>query len=140
MLLQLLPKRTFANPEAREKWQRTSAVYGTAIPILHGWLATFIYLSLRKARRATRTLTDAEMGRSEAHRSLLAAQLVAAHARVDPQFVLQELDTIERSYEADPARADARLDDLIVFLRDAIPRLRPEEMPEAKREPQGSPG
>lgn len=125
---QTLPKRTYANPEVRTRWLRISAMYGAAMPILHGWLATFIYISLRRQRRAARALTDAQMGRSEAQRSLLAAQLLAAHAQVDPAFVLERLETIERTYEADPAGADAQLDELIAFLRAAIPRLRSDEV------------
>ena len=38
--------------------------------------------------------------------------------------MIQTLERIERTYEEDPAAADARLDELIAFLRDAIPRLR----------------
>jgi hypothetical protein len=38
--------------------------------------------------------------------------------------VFRALATIEEAYEDDPARADALLDDLIAFLRAAIPRLR----------------
>jgi LytS/YehU family sensor histidine kinase len=72
-------------------------------------------------------LADAEVGRSEAQASLIAAQLVAAHAQVDPAFVLKRLEDIEQSYAANPEAADAELDELIVFLRDAIPRLRTED-------------
>jgi LytS/YehU family sensor histidine kinase len=62
---------------------------------------------------------------------LLAAQLVAANAQVDPAFVMTTLETIERTYEKDPVRADAQLDEFILYLRDAIPRLRNDEQPEA---------
>ena len=125
---QTLQKRKHASPEARVEWQKNSAMKDVTSMVIYGWLATFIYVSLRKARRATQTLNDAEMGRSEAQRTLLAAQLVAAHAQVDPAFVLERLETIERAYEADPAGADAQLDELIAFLRAAIPRLRSDEM------------
>jgi len=95
--------------------------------VIHGWIATFIYVRLRKSRRAARVLADAEIERAEAQRSLIAAQLMAAHAQVDPAFVLQALADIERTYESNPARADVLLDEFIVFLRDAIPRLRADE-------------
>jgi len=94
---------------------------------VHGCLAMFIYMNLRKSRHAARVLADAEVGRSEAQASLIAAQLVAAHAQVDPAFVLKRLEDIEQSYAANPEAADAELDELIVFLRDAIPRLRTED-------------
>jgi hypothetical protein len=125
---QTLKKRTHASPEARVEWQKAAAMKDVTSMVIYGWLATFIYVSLRKSRRATQTLNDAEMGRSEAQRTLLAAQLLAAHAEVDPVFVLERLEAIEQAYEADPAGADAQLDELIAFLRAAIPRLRSEEM------------
>ncbi len=125
---QTLPKRTHASPEARVKWQREFAMKGVTTIILYGWLGTFIYVNLRKSRRATRALNDAEVGRSEAQRSLLAAQLVVTQAQIDPDFVLRTLATIERAYETDPKGADAQLDTLIAFLRDAIPRLRSDDL------------
>ena len=95
----------------------------------YGSLAMFIYVRLRNARLAARALADAEIRRSEEQRALIAAQLVAAQARIDPAFVMKALDDIERTYEVDPARADVALDEFIAFLRDAIPRLRAEEKP-----------
>ncbi len=121
-------KTTSTDPIARAKAHRVSAMTGLgALALIHGWLATFIYVRLRNSRRATKALADAEIGRSEAQRSLLAAQLVAAHAQVDPAFVLQALEKVERAYEEDSARADALLDEFIAFLRDAIPKLRADE-------------
>jgi hypothetical protein len=52
--------------------------------------------------------------------------LVAAHAQVDPAFVLQKIVDVERAYDIDPAPADILLDEFIAFLREAIPRLREE--------------
>jgi hypothetical protein len=94
----------------------------------HGCLATLIYARLRNSRRAARSLAEAEFDRSEAQRKLLASQLDAAHAEVDPARVIDRLESIGRTYETDPDAADAQLDDLIRFLRDAIPRLRRDEI------------
>jgi hypothetical protein len=118
----------------RENWaassdrtRTTNLMIGSAGALSYGWIATFIYVRLRKARRAARALADAEFERSEAQRRLIAEQLVAAHAQVDPAFVLQKLEDVERAYETDPARADVLLDEFISYLREAIPRLRAEE-------------
>jgi hypothetical protein len=92
--------------------------------VVYGWLATFIYAGLRNSRRATQALAEAEIERSEANRALVASQLEAAHAEIDPAVVFGALETIERTYEENPARADALLDELIAMLRAAIPRLR----------------
>jgi LytS/YehU family sensor histidine kinase len=108
--------------------------------VVHGWFATFIYVGLRNSRRAARALADAEVERSEAQRSLLAAQLLAAQSQVDPEFVMRTLEGIERIYEKEPAAADAQLDELIAFLRDAIPRLRSDErrtLRDPLKDPQG---
>jgi hypothetical protein len=121
-----------ATPEAKEKFHRLSAITGVGgLALIHGWLATFIYVRLRNSRRATQALADAEIERSEAQRNLLAAQLVAAHAEVDPAFVLTKLEEVERAYEVDASRADRLLDEFITFLRDAIPRLRADDRAEA---------
>jgi hypothetical protein len=93
----------------------------------YGFLAMFIYVRLRNARLAAQALAQAEIERSEAQRVLLAAQLVAARAQLDPAFVVKALDRIEQAYESDPARAERLLDEFIVFLRAAIPRIRDEE-------------
>jgi hypothetical protein len=130
---QIIAGKTFANKtkvnrDTQAKARRLDAMLGLGTKaLIHGWLATFIYVRLRKSRHAARVLAQAEIERTEAQRNLLAAQLVAAHAQVDPAFVLRALEKVELTYETDPAGADALLDDLIAFLRDAIPRLRAEE-------------
>ena len=129
---QTLAKIDFAQSEAQRKTPRLYAMMAMSSPLIQGWLAAFIYLRLRSSRRAARALADAEVERSEAQRSLLAAQLVAAHAQVDPAFVLQELEKVERAYESDPTRADILLDEFIAFLRAAIPKIRAEGLPEAE--------
>jgi hypothetical protein len=120
---------------------RTDRVFGVGFDgVVHGWFATFIYVGLRNSRRAARALADAEVERSEAQRSLLAAQLLAAQSQVDPEFVMRTLEGIERIYEKEPAAADAQLDELIAFLRDAIPRLRSDErrtLRDPLKDPQG---
>ena len=132
--LRLAPKRVIgggvASPEKTftPQHRKTIAVFEVGFDgVVLGWLATFIHVGLRNSRRAARALTDAEIERTEAQRNLLAAQLVAANAQVDPAFVMKSLETIEAAYEDDPVRADALLDEFIVFLRDAIPRLRLED-------------
>jgi hypothetical protein len=87
-------------------------------------LATMIYVRLRNSRLAARALAEAEYGRSEASRKLLASRLEAAQAEIDPARIIQALEAIERAYDDDPAAAETRLDELIAFIRGAIPHLR----------------
>ena len=126
---QLLNLHAGVSSAAQAKARSLSAMtgFGTTT-VIYGWLATFIYVRLRRARNAARVLAEAEIGRSEAQRNLLAAQLVAAHAEVDPEFVLRTLAEVERTYEIDVVRGDVLLDEFIAYLRDAIPRLRGDEI------------
>jgi hypothetical protein len=124
---QTIFKKSTASPEEQAKARRVNVTLGFSSVLGYGWVATFIYMRLRKARGAARALADAEVERAEAQRALLAAQLVAANAQVDPAFVLRALEEVERAYEIDPAHGDILLDRFIVFLRDAIPRLRATE-------------
>jgi len=94
---------------------------------LYGGLGAIIFVVLRNGRNAARALEEAELQRSTASQRLLAARLEAARARVDPEVTLRELERIEALYERDRIAADALMDDLIVRLREAIPRVRLEE-------------
>jgi hypothetical protein len=129
--LRMAPKRVISGGSMNKletlspQHQRNVAVFLVGFDgVVHGWLATFIYVGLRNSRRAARALAEAEIARSEANRVLIEAQLQAANAEVDPATMFQTLETIERTYEENPARADALLDDLIANLRAAIPHLR----------------
>ena len=121
-----MPAKKVGTPEVRQKLYAILSV-GLTDGVFHGWLATFIYAYLRNARLTARALADAEIRRSEANRRLLASRLESRHAEVDPDDVLLRLEGIRLTYETDPGAADARMDELIAFLRDAIPRLRTEE-------------
>lgn len=105
-------------------WGRFNAAYIAVQAGFDAMLATLIYVRLRNSRLAARALAEAEWGRSEANRSLLASSLEAAQAEIDPALVIQALEAIERDYDDDPAAAENRLDELIAFLRGAIPHLR----------------
>jgi hypothetical protein len=116
--------------EYSQRHRAATAVLMGLDGVVYGCLGTFFYAGLRRARRAARVLADAEVARSEAQRAVVAAQLLAARALVDPEFVMRRLDTIEGIYGHDPAAADQQLDELIAFLRGAIPRLRSDRSPQ----------
>ena len=86
--------------------------------------AAGLYVWLRRSRTAELALEAARLARTDAERRLAEAQLLAAHGSVEPDAVLRRLDAIESAFARDPQRADAMLDDLIQFLRAAVPRLR----------------
>jgi hypothetical protein len=92
----------------------------TWLPV--GSAAVFLYAHRRAARRTARILHEAELDRI--HRSKLAfeSRLQAMQARVEPQFLFNTLAQVERLYQLDPALASVMLDDLIAYLRAAMPR------------------
>ena len=90
-------------------------------------LAVFLvyqYGGHARSEEASRRLQQLQREQQAARRRLVEAQLQAMQARVDPQMFFDVLDSVQRLYATDAARAEALLDELIVFLRAALPRLR----------------
>ena len=80
----------------------------------------------RQHRQAAARLAAAQSAQREARRRIVQARLQGMQARIDPQLLFELLDTLRRLYAADAARAERFLDELIGFLRGALPRLRSE--------------
>lgn len=95
--------------------------------LLLGGLAVFVYVRLRRARRTQAAFEQAELQRVNASRQVLRSQLAAMQARVEPKFLFNTLGHVEALYERDAASADRMLDDLIAYLRAALPQLRGED-------------
>lgn len=96
------------------------AVFGTLV----GGLATIVRVNWRTAVAARRRQHEAERARALAQRRTLESQLQALQARVEPMFLFGTLERIQQLYRSDAAAAGAMLEDLIVFLRSALPHLR----------------
>jgi signal transduction histidine kinase len=95
--------------------------------LLLGGLAVFVYVRLRRARRIQAAFEQAELERVTVSRQVLRSQLAAAQAQVEPKFLFNTLGHVEALYERDAASADRMLDDLIAYLRAALPQLRGED-------------
>ena len=89
-----------------------------------GGLATFVYVDRRRARAEVAHLHNAEMERARTARDVFESRLQAMQARVEPQFLFNTLAQVKRLYEMDPALAQRMLDELIAYLRAAMPRMR----------------
>jgi hypothetical protein len=100
--------------------------YFGARTILLAMLGSAVYIWIRHGRRQAQALAAAELQRAEAERVLLLSRIEAVEAEVDPSAVFATLEAIENAYPTDRETADAMLDEMIVFLRAAIPRLRAE--------------
>ena len=72
---------------------------------------------------AAERLDAAKAAQREVRRRLAYGQLKAVQARIDPQFLFDMLEAVRRAYERDPERAERLLDELVAFLRAALPRL-----------------
>jgi hypothetical protein len=104
-------------------WLNTT-VYHAMSWLMLGGLATFVYVD-RKSARATRVrLAAAELERTRRAKRMLESRLAAMQARVEPQFLFNTLAQVRDLYEANAALGERTLDDLIAYLRAAMPRMR----------------
>ncbi len=87
-------------------------------------LGAFSYYHRRRALQRVNALQRAQFRRAELARRTFEARLQAMQARVEPQLLFNTLSQVERLYEVDTTMADRMLDDLIVYLRAALPQLR----------------
>jgi len=69
-------------------------------------------------------LAAAQAAHLESRRRAAQMRLQAVQARVDPNLLFDMLESVKRCYEEDASRAEQLLDELIAFLRAALPRLR----------------
>ena len=72
---------------------------------------------------ARRSLRNLQLERTRMSRKAFESRLQALQARVDPRFLFDTLASIEATYEADAARGERMIDDLIAYLRAALPTI-----------------
>jgi LytS/YehU family sensor histidine kinase len=66
----------------------------------------------------------AELERASVRRAVLESRLKVIQARVEPELLFEVLADVQRLYGRAPRDAEALLDDLIVYLRAALPQMR----------------
>ena len=89
-------------------------------------MALIFFAHLQHSRvheRAAERLSTAKQLQRDARRRLAQSHLQAVQARIQPQLLFDMLDAVRRAYEREPVRAEQLLDELVVFLRAALPRL-----------------
>ena len=109
-------------PYVRSTLYRTT--YALTSWLLLGAPAVFFYADRRAARRTAAYLQAAELERIRRSRRALESRLQAMQARVEPQFLFNTLAQVERLYDEQPELAERMLDDLIAYLRAAMPLMR----------------
>lgn len=101
---------------AREAW----------LYFISGTLLAIYFASREREAAFVRLAQAAALERIRAERATLASRLKVLQARVEPELLFGVLSEVRRLYERDPAAAGALLDDLIGYLRAALPQLRGE--------------
>ena len=83
------------------------------------------YLAQRdRAERSARYLRTAEFERQASERRVIESRLAVIKARVEPEFLFSAISRVQALYRSDIDAAEQRLEDLIVYLRAALPRMR----------------
>jgi hypothetical protein len=114
-----------------EVWETASTwsgvvlmAFGSALQHLIALLpATLCYVYLRHAWRTAERLASAQLRHAEVERRLLAEQLAGAQALVEPAFLLDTLGMAKQRFESRPDEGQRLLDELIAYLRAAMPPL-----------------
>jgi hypothetical protein len=99
-------------------------LYATALSFT---LAMLYFVHLERTRvheLAAARLAAAQAAQREARRRQVQMELQATQARIDPQLLFDMLEAVRQAYATDPQRAEHLLDELIAFLRAALPRIR----------------
>ena len=108
-----------------DPWINLNQPLGIFLPAwLYGSMACIVYVKLRTARLAADRMRAAELARVKSRRRTLESQLQAMQARVEPEFLFNTLAQVRGLYERDVVMAGRMLEDLIAYLRAALPHLR----------------
>jgi sensor histidine kinase YesM len=102
----------------------TIAIYLVTYSLLYAGSAVFLYAQWRTARRTEQYLHRAQLDRVRKSRIALESRLQALQARVEPKFLFNTLAQVRDLYDHDAAVAASMLDDLIAYLRAAMPHMR----------------
>jgi len=88
-----------------------------------GALSAFGAMLAADAARRDATLRNLQLEHARFARLAFEARLAALQARVEPRFLFETLSEIERLYERNAALGAKVLDELIVYLRAALPAI-----------------
>jgi hypothetical protein len=104
------------------RWLELAA--STIDVVVHSALLVAVLEVVRRRQRTRAALEAAAAEQAALSRRMLESRLEAMQAQVEPQFLFDSLVAVEALYARDPRLAGETLDDLIAFLRVALPRLR----------------
>jgi hypothetical protein len=92
--------------------------------LVYGGLYSFGYLATRRAQRLRHRLAELRLARNEADIRLREARLQAVRGQIQPAVLLDALSALQDRYAEDIDAGNALFDQIIDFLRAAMPGLR----------------
>ncbi len=92
--------------------------------VMLGGAILWIINDRRRAQRARARMHGAELERIAAEKRSIESDLQALQARVEPQFLFNTLAQVKELYEQSAERGERMLDELIAYLRAAMPKMR----------------
>jgi hypothetical protein len=126
--IRYVPGSSDTSPVYTAAHRRPSSIFALGFDgVVHCWIAMFVYVRLRNARLAARELARTQLHSAQANRRVVEARLATVRSQVDPGLLSLALEEIEDAYGQDSALAEEKLDELIDFLRAAIPHVRDDD-------------
>ena len=113
--------RTLAYLIGDEHWR---VITTASMGIAFGALITLIYINRERAARVQNTLLRAEADRNLLEKQVLEARLQLMQAQIEPHFLFNTLANVKHLVESDSQSASHLLDNLIRYLRIAMPQMR----------------
>jgi hypothetical protein len=92
--------------------------------LFYGGLLVAAYVLSVRTERTRALLREAALSRGRSEALLGELRLQAMQAQIDPALLLAGLDEVQRLYRHQPERADELLEQLVDFLRAALPGLK----------------
>jgi Histidine kinase len=105
----------------------TSGNYADSPPawgLVWGGLIALVYFKRRRDEELAAALHGTQMAHVELKKKALESHLQMIQAQVEPQFLFSTLRRVGDLYESDWSSADRMLDNLIAYLRAALPHMR----------------
>ena len=107
---------------ARRSW--SSFLYDFWHSVYYGGVFMFACVYSLRIEQTRRLLGQAEIARGRTEAVLGQARLEALRGQVDPGFLVRVMAEVQHRYASQPGAADALLDQLVAFLREAMPAVR----------------
>ena len=113
--------RTLAYLIGDEHWR---VITTASLGIGFGAVITLIYINRERAARVQNTLLRAEAEKNLLEKQVLEARLQLMQAQIEPHFLFNTLANVKHLVESDARSASRMLDNLIRYLRIAMPQMR----------------